>query len=247
MDDLTPALGHNNPPEPTPFEASRDEIEALFAEAQNWLDGEPIETQEQADAIGKLIDLLRKAEKTADDRRKAEAKPFDDGKAEVQARYNPLIADKKGKTSLAIDVCKKALAPFLKQQEDIRRAIAEEARIDAENARRKAEEAIRASHVETDLTARREAEWLLTQAKDAEQFAARASKDKASAKGGARAVTLRTTYRCEVENMQDLARYIWTNHRMELEAFISGYAATLVRNGVRAIPGVKIIEEKVAV
>ena len=48
------APGGNNPPEPTPFEQSRDEIEGLYLEAKNWADGTPIETQEQADAVGRL-------------------------------------------------------------------------------------------------------------------------------------------------------------------------------------------------
>lgn len=248
MDDASIAsIGHNQPPEPTPFEQSRDEIEGLFNEATNWLDGSPVQTQAQADEISKLVALLRAAEKTADERRKAENKPFDDGKAEVQARYNPLIQDKRGRTYLAIEACKKALAPFLKKQDDEKRAIAEAAQKEAAEKRRIAEEAIRAANkAEPNLAASSDAEWLLDQAKQADEIAKNAAKDKAAARGGARAMTLRTVYRHEMTSYNEFARYVWATHLPDIQAFLDDYAARLVRVGVRNVPGVKVIEEHVA-
>ena len=93
---------HNNPPEPTPFEVSRDRIADLYAEAKNWCDGEPIDSEDKAAEVRKLLDMLGEEIRTADARRKTENEPFDAGKAEVQARYNTLIGDTKSVKGKAI-------------------------------------------------------------------------------------------------------------------------------------------------
>ncbi len=63
-------LGDNGGPEFDAFEAVRIDIDDLYAEACLWLDGAPVETQEQADAINTLKDRIKKAIKAADDARK---------------------------------------------------------------------------------------------------------------------------------------------------------------------------------
>jgi hypothetical protein len=118
----------------------------LFEEAKNWLDGEPIATQGQADMVQKLLRDIQAAEKEADERRTTENEPFDAGKAEVQARYAPLIANTKttkGLTVLAVDACKKALAPWLIKIDNENRAKAEALRKEAEEKQRIAMEAMR--------------------------------------------------------------------------------------------------------
>jgi hypothetical protein len=211
-------IGHNNPPEPTPFDLSKDSISALFDEAKNWCDGEPISTQGQADMVQKLLRDIQAAEKEADERRVAENKPFDDGKAEVQARYAPLIANTKsvkGMTVLAVEACKKALAPWL-------------IKVDAEN--------------------RAKAEALVQEAKAAETATRRADNAKASAKGEGRAVTLRDKYTPEVTDYTAFARHVWTTHRSDMEDFLSMQAVKLVAAGVRSgVPGVTIHHERVPV
>jgi hypothetical protein len=76
-----PGIGHNSR-SGTPYysEALRG-VETLWTEAVHWLDGAVAESQAEADAIATLLDMARKARATADGARKAEAKPFDDGKA----------------------------------------------------------------------------------------------------------------------------------------------------------------------
>lgn len=235
------SIGGNNPPEPTPFELSRDEIDGLFMEAKNWLDGEGIKSQADADAVSKLLDLLRKAKSVADERRKTEAKPFDDGKAEVQARYNPLIQDKKGKVDLAADACKKALTPWLQKIDDEKRAAAEALRKEAEAKAAAAQAAIRAANV-TDLSARADAEWMLDQAKIAEDVAKKAEADKAQAKGGSRAIGLRTSYAPVLTDAREAARHYWVERRDEMEAFLLDLARRDVRAGKHTIPGFEIQE-----
>src|SRR3546814_2956899 len=63
--------------------------------------------------VAKLIDEARKGQKAAEDLRKEEAKPFDDGKKAVQAKWTPITDEKKGKYALIIATAKKALAPWL--------------------------------------------------------------------------------------------------------------------------------------
>ena len=127
-------IGHNNPPA-DPFGAIKAHIDDLYVEAKNWLDGEPITTQAQADQVTRLLDMIRDAEKVADNARKEENKPFDDGKAAVQAKYAPLISDTKavkGRTVLAAEACKAALAPWRQAQEAIAREAARKTREEAE-------------------------------------------------------------------------------------------------------------------
>lgn len=244
-----PPMGHNNPPEPTPFELSRDEISDLFDEAKNWLDGAGVETQDDADGVSKLLDMIRKAMKTADERRIAENKPFDDGKAAVQAKYAPLIADTKnlrGKAVLAAEACKKALAPFLEKQEAEKRRAAEEARRRADAEREAAEAAVRAARA-SDLAAQEAAEAQLRQAKAAETAANRAEKDRAAAKGGARAVSLRSTWSPVLTDMREAAKHYWAARPDEFRDFLMSLAKQDVQAGKRSLPGFEILETKVAV
>lgn len=58
-------IGGNNPPEPTPFELSKQAIEDLYEEARQWLDGDPVSTQAQADALNTLQARIKDAAKEA--------------------------------------------------------------------------------------------------------------------------------------------------------------------------------------
>jgi hypothetical protein len=235
-------IGHNNPPEPTPFEQSRDEIDGLYMEAANWIDGAAIETQGQADIVGKLINELRAAEKRAEANRKAEAKPFDDGKAEVQARYKPLS----DKATRAINASKRAVGVFLEAEDRKKREEAELARLEAEHARKAAEELARKARENDSLAAIEAREIAIQNAKEADAYAAKAEKDKAAAKGGGRAITLRTVKRANIVNMTEFAKYVWTDHRADIDEWMQGFAQQLVRAGKLSLPGVEIVEERVA-
>lgn len=243
-------IGHNNPPveiDPTPFEMSEVEIGDLYAEAKNWLDGEPVTTQAQADGLSKLIDDLRKAAKLADERRIEENRPFDEGKAAVQARYAPLIAGTKsvkGKAVLAIEMAKKALAPWLQKLEDEKKAAAEAARKIADEKLRLAQEALRASQV-ADLEKREAAEALIREAEKADAAATKVESSKAHATGGSRAMGLRSVWRAEMTDPRAAAGHYWTTRRADVDAFFQGLADADVRAGKREIPGFLIAETRV--
>jgi len=240
--DEAPGIGHNQGPvELTPFERATNVIDGLYTEAEGWLDGGPIDNQGMADGVSELLNLLRDAKKRADDARKTEAKPFDDGKKEVQARYKPLL----DKADRAADVCKKALVPWLQKLEEEKRAKEAAAREEAERLRKEAEEAIAMADSD-NLAARADAESRINDAKEAEKVVARAAKDKAGASGGVgRAVTLRTFYRGEITDAAAVAKHYWLTNRAEVMAFFQ----TLVDADVRAkrpVPGVTVHAEKKA-
>lgn len=241
--DATAALiGHNGGPEPTPFEAFETHIGDLFEEAKNHLDGAGVNTDAEAEAVSKLLDLIRTASKDADKARTEEKKPHDEAAKAVQAKWKPLLE----RAELAVTTCKKALAPFLAQKEAEARAAAELARQAAEEKARQAAEAMRAAEL-TNLEAREEAEALVKDARRAEAAASKAEKARPQASGGARAVTLRTTYRPELVSPSDALKHYVATRPDAIKACLQHLAETDVREGKRALPGFTIHEEKVVV
>lgn len=235
--------GGNNPPaEKTPFELIETEIFDLYGEAKNWLDGKVAETQEMHDAIEKLMALIADAQKRADDLRALENEPFDKGKAAVQARYAPLIADTKatkGKTVRAIAACKAAIEPFRIRKAAEAAAAARKIREEAEEAERVAQEAFRQSSV-ADLAQREEAERLAAAATSLNKEANRATKAAATNTG------LVTYWQTVVIDPRALAGHYWKTRVADVDAFFKGLAEADVRGGVRAIPGCEITEQKKA-
>lgn len=240
MSEALAFIGHNNPPEPTPFEACKTAIEDLYSEAKTWLDGEKVTTKEQADALNTLESAVRKAAKVAEENRKAEAKPFDDGKAEVQARYKPIQA----KADDALASIKAALKPYLLELE---RQQQEAARIAREEAARKQAEALEAIRQRdaANLEQREAAEKLVAEAKAAEEAARKAENAKAHAKGEGRATGLRSVFKAVMTDNREAAAWVWNNHNAELMVFVQDLADKAVRSGSRKIAGFEVVEERV--
>lgn len=234
------ALGHNNPPALTPFEAVSVHIDDLYAEARNWLDGATIENQAQADALGQLMDALRQSRKAADEARKVEAKPFDDGKAEVQARYKPLL----DKADRAVEVAKAALGRWLAAQDAARRAAADEARRAAEAQAKAAQDAARAAAKADDLDAKEAAEKQVKAAQQAETEAKRIEASRPQVTGGARAVSMRTHYTPEIADFYAALEHYVATQPEAFQALILDLARKDIAAAKRAIPGVKIITEQ---
>lgn len=240
--------GANKPPPDRPYEAVAAHIDDLYAEAKNWLDGVPIATAAQADEVARLLDLMRQAHKAADDARVLENKPFDDGKAEVQARYAPLISDTKtapkGKTVIAVAALKDAQTAWLLKVDAERQAEALRLRLAAEAKAEEAAAAVRAASGSTDLEAREEAEALVMVAKAADKAADRVEGSKAQAHGEFRAVGLRDNWVCNVVDDVAAMRWAWDAYRAELTTFALGLARAEVRAGKRTISGFNIVNER---
>lgn len=224
--------GANNPPAPTPYETARDRVEDLWNEAIQWLDGDEVSNQGTADMLDKMLDLIRDARKEADTARRDENKPFDDGKAEVQARYNPLLK----KADTAADAIKKALTPWRNKIAAEKAAAAGQARDEAERLRLAAEESIRANA--TNLAERAAAEDALKSAK--KQQAAANRIDKAP-------TGLRATYKPVLIDPKAAAVHYWQTEPKEILRFIMTLAARDVASGKRTIPGFEVQELRNAV
>ena len=244
MSNVAP-IGHNNPP-PSPFELMSEHINDLHAEAVQWLDGEPVTTQQQANALRKLEDKIREAAADTEKMRKAEVEPVDKQKAEIQARYNPLIGETKtitGKTVAAIKAVNAALKPYLLELDRKQREAEAKAREEAERTQQAAMKAMRERDA-ANLEQAEEAEHLVWVANQAEAQAKRAEKAKAHAKGDGRAKGLRTVWRAQMTDEREAAGWLWKEHHAELIAFAQDKADKAAKAGKRTIPGFEITEHK---
>lgn len=233
------ALLKNAPAEPAVLFA--EEVDDLLLEARNWLDGKPIENEQQAEAISSLLNRLRRVAKDADEARKVEKKPHDEAAKAVQAKWTPIIS----KAELATTTAKQALAPWLQAIEDKQRAEAEAARLEAERMATLAREAHQSAS--GNLEASEDAERLLRAAKAADKDAVRAGKQKAHATGGERAVGLRSYYTAEVTDPIAFGKWAWNHCHSDYLQFLEGLAEREARRGSTGIPGLKITEERKAV
>ena len=222
----------------TPFEELSLEAEDLYAEAKNWADGEPIQTQAQCDALDKLDKAIADVVKRLDALRVEEKAPLDEQVQAIQDRYNPLIQPKKGKLVLAREALNGPRAAFKAEQARIKEDAARKAREEEERLRRDAEEAIRASA--GNLEAREQAEEKLALANDAAAFAKREERRATTGLG------LRTTYRAELTDLNVAIKHYWAAKRDEFSTLVQQLAADDVRSGKREIPGFIIHEEKKA-
>lgn len=243
---LSSLIGHNQPPS-TPFEQSRDEIEDLYQEAKNWFDGEKIDSEPKASAIAKLRNLIHAAIKRADERRKEENRPFNEGKSIVQARYARLISDTqtaKGKAIIALELCEKALLPYLKKIDEDNQERSRILQEEAEKKTSEAQEAIQLRSETIDLEERERIESLISEASEARKKAKETEKNKAHISGGNRAIGLRRKLVVTINDEKAFAEYVLNNHRTEMIEFLKKTAQRLASAKNRNLPGVIIKVEK---
>lgn len=231
-------IGGNAPPAHVAMELH---IGDLLETAKGFLDGEPIETEGVAAEVAKLIDEGRKAGKDADNLRKEEAKPFDDGKKAVQARWKPII----DKADLIVSTAKKALVPYQLKLEREQREAAEKARREAEEARQAQIAAERAAHAAADLEAAERADELRKAADKAEREANRAEKAApVIAVEGARGIGLRSYWIAELVDPVAALRHYKQVQPELLKAWLLEQAQKDANAGKRAIPGVLVREDR---
>lgn len=224
--------GHNCPPDPL------DEALAPFgdfiSEAENWLDGQSVSSEDQMRAVDAIAKHIKAAEKAVKDAEESEAKPIYDQWKAAKARFAPTLDDlgriKKGLAALVNDF-KKKLAAEKAEAERL-------ASVEAARKRREAEEALRqadASNIEAQRAAQAKAE----EAKAAMDAAAAAKREAGSVKG------LRTVTRYEITDQKALLHFIARNHKDDVVAFIEEWAR---RNhkAVRSVDGLRVWDEKEA-
>jgi hypothetical protein len=226
----TATIGHNAPPDPI------DDALAPYgdhiAEAENWLEGTPVETEAQMKAVDALLKHIKAAEKDVTSAQKSEAAPLHDAWKAALARYKPTLDDldriKRGLVA-AVDGFKRRVAAEKAERERI-------AREQAEAAARAAREAAQAASA-SDLAAQRAAAEAQAAAEEAQRQAARASEDAASVKG------LRTVTTYEITDHRALLHWVAANDREAITAFIEEYARKN-HSLTRPMDGLRVWQEK---
>lgn len=241
----TPAMGHNNPPSPIPYNpeahaAAVKKAQEVADAAAAWLNLGEINTPEQSTMLTDFVTQARKIEKDIDAERAAAKKVHDDAGKLVQKAYaTPLDILKK-----CIDKAKLLQGGWLQREND---RIAKEkaaAAAAAEAKRREAEAELQRAALNNDIAAEAEAEARLKEAAKEEKVAARKETAKAgSYTGGGRSMALRTVRTAVIESRRQVMLHFQDHPDMiELLQRLSNAA---VRAG-EEVPGVKVEENKVA-
>jgi hypothetical protein len=222
-------IGHNNPP------SLIDDALAPFGdtitEAENWLDGSPVETEAQMLSVDALTKDLKAAKKAVEAAKEEEYRPFKIAGDAVIARYKPTLDDidrmVKGLVA-AVDGFKRKLAAE-------KEAARKEAERLAWEKTRAAQEAARQADA-SNIEAQRAADQAMRAAEEAQRQATLAKAD--TVKG------MRTITRTVIVDPVALARWLWANDRAAQEEFQADRARKLALH----LPGVvEQVKEKVAV
>lgn len=223
-------IGHNRGPDPI------DEAVAPFgdaiSEAANWLDGSPVETEEQMRAVDEITAQIRSARSAVDKARKAATDPLHKAWKEEVARWKPTEDDldrlQKGLAAI-VDAFKRRLAAEKAEAE-------RKARAEAEAAMRAARAAAEAADV-ANIEAQRAADAARREAEEAVARAKEAAKD--TVKG------MRQTWFYEITDHRDALHWIAKNDRDAVTRFVEEYVRA--HHKQRPIEGVRTWQEKVAV
>lgn len=226
-------ISNNPPPEATYAMA----IDDLYDEARNFIDGTPIESQGQADSVGKIVSALKEIKKAADNARADEKRPHDDAGKAVQVKWKPLLE----KADRAITAATKPLTDYLTKMEAERRAEAERLAEAARVAQIAAQDAQRNA---ASLDDAERADALVKEAAILDRSAKRTDKAKSNVTGVNRAIGLRTYWIANVTDFGALLAYMKQARPDDLKAMLSEYARSQVSAGARHIPGVLIEQER---
>lgn len=222
--------GHNNPPDPID-EALAPYGDAI-SEAENWLDGSPVETEDQMKAVDALIKDIRRAKSDLAKAKKSATAPLHDIWMAEIARWKPTEDDIERRLkglAAVVDPFKRKLS---EEKEAAKRAAYAEAK-------RKEEAAMQAARKvdASDYEAATEAARLQSEAIEAKKAAAAANKD--TVKG------LRTVTRYVIDDHRALLHWIAKNDRDALTAFVEDWARRNHRDNGHA-DGLRVWQEKEA-
>jgi hypothetical protein len=225
------SIGHNQAPDP--LDEALAPYGDFITEAESWLDGEAVTTEDQMKAVDKIAKQIKAAKRDVTAAQKSESAPLHDAWKASLARFKPTIDD--------LDRMTKGLAAL---GNDFKRKLAEEkARKEreaweaAEKARKEAE--AKAAQADTgNIEEQRAAEAAKQQAMEAEKQAQAARKDTQSVKG------LRTVTRHEIESHKTALHWIAVNDREAMTQFIEDYVRR--NHKTKRIDGVRVWQEKEA-
>ncbi len=221
-------IGHNQPPRQEAFMMALEEVRV---EAGNFLDGEPIENQGQADAVGMIMASARDIKRDADKARKEDKQPHLEAGKAVDAAYKPVIVK-------ADDILKAAQQPLSVWLAKIEREQELERQKAREEAQRKEQEAIEGQRkAQGDIEAVEAARAKQKEAEAAQKLVRKAEKAKPNVAGSARSIGLRTHTVAVVENYRDLLLWVAEHDKPALDGFLDAYAA---KSAPQKLPGVRL-------
>ncbi|MFV1484490.1 MULTISPECIES: hypothetical protein [unclassified Phaeobacter] len=224
-------IGHNQAPDP--LDEALAPYGDFITEAEGWLDGQTVTTEDQMKAVDAIAKQVKAAKKDLTNAQKSESAPLHDAWKASLARFKPTIDDldrmAKGLAAL-VDGFKRKLAEEKRAKERVAWEAAEKARKEAEAKAAAADTA--------NIDQQREAEEARRAAQEAEKAAQAARKDAASVKG------LRTVTRYEITDHKAALYDIAANDRDAMTAFIEDYVRR--NHKARAIKGVKVWQDREA-
>ena len=231
MNDMNPraVIGANNPPDPIDAICAQHEGERM--EAENWLDGTPVENEGQMKAVDELRKAMREFRLGLEAGQKSATAPLYDAYKAEGARWKPSIDDAKrieGGLIALVDGFKKKLAVE-------KEAAEREARAEAARKMREAEETARIANA-ADIEAQRAAAAAQREAEEAQRRAVAASKD--TVKG------LRSVTRYEIIDIRDALHWIAKNDKDAMSAFVEDYVRR--NHKTSNITGVRVWQDKEA-
>lgn len=229
------AMGGNNPP---PFDAFTMALDDAYSTAKDFLDGKAIETQGEADAVGRIVSEVKKLRKDADAQRAEEKRPHDEAAKAVQAKWKPLL----DRAETIIEAAQRPLTTYLAK---LAAQQAEAERLARAEAERIAQEAIAAARAAESLDDVEKAKALEIDAQRAAKAANKAGKAQAHVEGIDRAIGLRTYKVATVTDRRAALNWIAKHDADALTAFIEDYARRFAPT--RPMDGVEVsVERKVA-
>lgn len=231
MTDQNPraVIGANNPPDP--IEAVTAQYDDTISEAQNWTDGDPVETEAQMLAVDVIIKEFKTYRSDLAKAGKERTEPLHKAwKAEVAAVK--VYTDDADRIQSALVA---TVAPFKTKLAVEKEAARQAAWQAAREAERAAEELQRAAPT-ANLDAQREADAAKQDAMDAKKAASAAQKD--TVKG------MRTVHRYEIDDHRAALHWIAKNNRAAITSFIEAYVDK--NHKAAPIDGVRAWTEKEA-
>jgi hypothetical protein len=217
-----------------PSDILAGELESIFEDAQQWLDGTAIADEAQAAGIEILLKLTREKEAEIEAARKAERQPYDEAVKEIQQRYKPLT----DRTELVKKSCLLLLTAWrgvlAKRQADA----AEEVRRAAAEASEKAQRAAAAAG--NNLAAQEIVKIAEDEARRLDKAAERTAK-----KVGV-GLRTRTVHDIEITDIKAAIGAYYRAYPDEITNWIEDRLRSKVASGVREFPGVTITPRKEA-
>jgi hypothetical protein len=222
---------HNHPP--SDQELVLQPFADAIAEAQNWLDGEPVQSEAQMEAVDDLIKQVRKAKTTLEAERKKAVAPLNDAVKAENAAWKAAQEPVEITLTALVEIVKDFKSKIAAEKAAAAQAEADAAR----QAEQAAIDAARAAHGSGDAEKHKAA-------LEAEKAAKAAKREASKADGAAQVKGMRTVTKHDIEDVGALINWIAQNDRAALIEFAQEYARR--HHTLKPMDGIRVWKEKEA-